>query len=672
MEETEVVMADLLQIGTSGINAFQRMLATTGNNISNINTEGYTRQRNIAVSDQFNAGVSGIVDRRVLDQFAQSEMRRDTSINAYAQALSFELQRTDAMMSDKANNLGTAFDSTYQSVHTANDDPTSLDTRQLMLGELKSLISTYNMLAKNYSEQEKTVNKEIGTEVSEINALIKNVGELNKEVMQANNLPGGASGALLDHRDEAIRLLAEKVDINVIDGKSGAVQVMLRNGDPLVTGIEYSQFQVVNGNPDGRKSDLEYSIAGVSAGINGTKAGGKLAALFDFRDQEIGKVRNSMGQLAIAITDAFNTQNRLGMDLDGNIGGDIFQLPTTTSHNYASNSDTSKGITSSFLPGLGSAVTAADYEVRMTGANSFEVYALENGQRSLIPAGDIVGALPGSIEIPSHGLKFDFDPPPYVAGDKFLVQPTRDAADLIDISMVRPEELALASPIRVDASASNTSKAHIELEGVTATDTYAFNATTGLTAAAPQQVLINTSGGNIVYEIYDGNSPANLLGSVTSPPGTGENLLANAVPAITDPGYEISLTGNPLHGETFSIGFNDNGFADNSNGLKMADLQNQSLMRKNVVASGDNLMTLHEGFSRMQSSIGERTGNAIVAAQASVAKLDQSTNWHESVSGVNLDEEASNLLKFQQSYSAAAQIVSAARATFDTLLNAAR
>ncbi|MFO6421835.1 flagellar hook-associated protein FlgK [Motilimonas sp. KMU-193] len=664
-------MADLLQIGTSGINAFQRMLATTGNNISNINTEGYTRQRNIAVSEQFNAGVARVVDRRVLDQFAQAEMRRDSSVNAYAQAMSFELQRTDAMMSDKANNLGTAFDSTFQAVHTANDDATSLDTRQLMLGELKSLVSTYNMLAKNYSEQQKTVNNEIGTEVSEINALIRNLGELNKEVMQANNLPGGASGALLDHRDEAVRLLAEKVDITVIDGKSGSVQVMLRNGDPLVTGIEYSQFSVVPGNPDGRKSDLQYNIAGVSVGINGTTTGGKLGALFDFRDDNIAQVRNSMGQLAIAITDAFNTQNRLGMDLDGNIGGDIFKLPTTTSHNYVNNSDPAKGITSSFMPGLGSSVTAADYEVIMTGANTFEVYALENGQRTQIPAAEISGTFP-NIEIPSHGLKFDFDPPPYVAGDKFLVQPTLDAADLVDISMVRPEELALASPIRVDANSTNTSKAKIALEGVTATDTYAFGATTGLTAAAPQQVIINTSGGNTVYEIYDGNAPPNLLGSVASPPGTGENLLANAVPAITDPGYEISLTGVPLHGESFSIAFNDNGFADNSNGLIMADLQNQSLMRKNVIATGDNLMTFHEGFSRMQSSVGERTGNAIVAAQAAQAKLDQSTNWHQSVSGVNLDEEASNLLKFQQSYSAAAQIVSAARSTFDTLLNSVR
>ena len=663
-------MADLLQIGTSGINAFQRMLATTGNNISNINTAGYTRQRNIAISDQFNAGVAGVVDRRVLDKFAQGEMRRDTSINAYAQALSFELQRTDAMMSDKANNLGTAFDSAFQSVHTANDDPTSLDTRQLMLGEMKSLISTYNMLAKNYAEQEKTVNNEIGTEISEINALIKNLGELNKEVMQANNLPGGASGALLDHRDEAIRLLAEKVDITVIDGKSGAVQVMLRNGDPLVTGIEYSQFKVVPGDPDGRKSDLQYTIAGVSVGVNGTAAGGKLAALFDFRDQEIGKVRNSMGQLAIAITDAFNAQNKLGMDLDGNIGGEIFELPSSTSHNYSSNSDPSKGIISEFIPGLGSSVTAADYEVIMTGPGVFEIYALENGQRNQIPATDMTVAFP-DVEIPSHGLKFTFDGlvGDYAERDKFLIQPTRDAADLIDISMVRPEELALASPIRVDANSTNTSKAHIELERVTATDTYAFNTTagTGLTLAAPQQVIINTSSGSTVYEVYDGNTPPNLLGTAS---GNGENILAAA--GIADPGYEISLTGIPLHGETFSIAFNDNGFADNSNGLKMADLQNQSLMRKNVVASGDNLMTLHEGFSRMQSSIGERTGNAIVAAQASMAKLDQSTNWHESVSGVNLDEEASNLIKFQQSYSAAAQIVSAARATFDTLLNAAR
>lgn len=661
-------MADLLQIGTSGINAFQRMLATTGNNISNINTPGYTRQRNLAVSDQFNAGVAGVLDRRVLDTFAQGEMRRDTSVNSYAQALSFELQRTDAILSDKASNLGSAFDNAFQSIHTANDDPTSLDTRQLMLGEMNSLISTYNMLSKNLAEQEKIVNNEIATEVSETNALIKNVAELNKEVMKANNLPGGASGALLDKRDEAIRLLAEKVDINVIDGESGGKQVMLRNGDPLVTGVEYSQLSVTKGNPDSQKNDLQLTIADVTVKINGNTTGGKLGALYDFRDENIGQVRNTMGQLAIGITDAFNTQNRLGMNLDGNLGGDIFQLPTATASVYENNSNPALGVTSSFIPGLGSSVTAADYEIIMTGPNTFDIFAIENGQRTQIPPADITGTFP-NIEIETHGISMTFDTG-MASGDKFLLQPTRNAADLVDVSMLRPEELALASPIRVDANSANTSGSTISLEGVTDTTTYAFTPPSGLSVAAPQEVRIDTSGGNTVYEIYDGGGT--LLGSVTSPPGSGKDLLANAVPAIVDPGYEISISGNPNHGETFSIGFNDNGFADNSNGLAMADLQNQSLMRKNVVASGDNLMTFHEAFSRMQSSVGEKTGNAIVSAQAAQAKLDSSTNWHESVSGVNLDEEASNLLKFQQSYSAAAQIVNVARQTFDTLLGSVR
>ena len=139
-------------------------------------------------------------------------------------------------------------------------------------------------------------------------------------------------------------------------------------------------------------------------------------------------------------------------------------------------------------------------------------------------------------------------------------------------------------------------------------------------------------------------------------------------------GFDFNLTGVPRPGDTFTIAFNSNGFNDNRNGLDIAALQNTALVRRSPAPFGTavNQYSFNQSYATMVGNIGERTRQARTADEANNAILEQSTLWYESLSGVNLDEEAADLVRFQQSYAAAAKILATSQTIFDTLLQAVR
>ena len=244
--------------------------------------------------------------------------------------------------------------------------------------------------------------------------------------------------------------------------------------------------------------------------------------------------------------------------------------------------------------------------------------------------------------------------------------------------ITRPEDLALASPLKAEKTTDNIGSADIKLGGVFNTGAGSGFGTNTLDPAAPQVVKINNSGD---YEVYDqvgtlmGVAPAaskgqNLMAALQLPPPTGGPVYLN--PKQT-PGYEFSITGTVNAGDSFKLSYNSNGFADNSNGLALAELQNKDLVRKSTNGGTTNdKMTFNQAYSGLVMEVGNNTSQAKTLLKANESKLIQSTGIFESVSGVNLEEEAANLIRFQQSYAASAQIVSTAKTIFDTLLSSVR
>ncbi|MGL4764696.1 MAG: FlgK family flagellar hook-associated protein [Aeromonas sp.] len=664
--------SDLLGIGSSGVLAQQRLLQSTSNNIVNVNSQGYVRERTLVYTNSVGLGTGDIKTERILNSYMQGEVRRDTS--AYHASLTHydQLSSVDRLLGDTSNSVGAAMTSYFNAFHSANESPADIGGRKVVMTELSGMVNRFHTLSAQLDKQSDTISTRIEDETKQVNSLLTSINDLNKAIIRTQGSPE-ENLMLFDQRDEAIRQLSEKMDIRTIPQANGSMLVNMSTGHSLILDGGVAQFKVVAGDPDSRNQELQLTLGDNQALIDHDTFGGTVGGLFKART-DLEPTKRELGQLSIAMADAMNQQNRLGMDLDNELGSDIFNLPTSKGLPYNSNGGTA-GATVSFVPGKGTEVTPFDYEIRFSSATGYEVFSLDkDGNATSVATGTTP---PATFQIPGHGISVDLTGAP-VAGDKLLLQPAKSAAAGITQNITRPEDLALASPLKAQKTTNNGGSADIKLGGVFNTGAGSGFGTNTLNAAAPQVVKINGAGD---YEVYDkggtllGVAPAaskgqNLMAALQLPPPAVGAVYAN--PKQT-PGYEFSITGTVNAGDSFTLSYNSNGFADNSNGLALAELQNKDLVRKGSSGgTANDKMTFNEAYSGLVMSVGNNTSQAKTLLKANESKLIQSTGIYESVSGVNLEEEAANLIRFQQSYAASAQIVSTAKTIFDTLLSSVR
>jgi len=398
--------------------------------------------------------------------------------------------------------------------------------------------------------------------------------------------------------------------------------------------------------------------------------------LFEYRNEVLGPTMRDVGQLSIAFADAMNTQNKLGMDLDGQIGGNIFDIPSFRGLAYE---DTIGDyvVTAQLTEGKGAELTDADYRIEVMAVSAgvptqIKVTLLNPdgtpkkdgmGQNIVDPS---VAVTAGFAEL-DGGIEVDFSgTDAYTVGNEFLIQPTKNVASNIEMATNRPEDLAFANPVRAGADNANLGSANVIDVTVSNTEvgTSAFDGAGGLLNSAPAQINFTAAD---TYDVVDGSG--NVLATVT---GTTDltNLISQAG-ISPDPGFDLSLDGVPKAGDSFSIGYNTDGFNDNSNALNLAALQNENKVQVSSEAT-NSPRTFQDAYASMVGRIGEDASMANVSLASAEAMKVQSQNWFESVSGVSLDEEAANLIKYQQSYAAAARILSTAQELFNTILQSAR
>ncbi|WP_411167007.1 Flagellar hook-associated protein 1 [Aeromonas sp. DSM 116730] len=660
--------SDLLGIGTSGVLAQQRLLQTTSNNIVNVNSQGYVRERTLIYTNSVGLGTGDMVSERVINAYAQAEVRRDTSAYHAAGSRYDQLFQLDSLLGDASNSVGTTITSYFKAFHTANESPAEVGGRKTTLSELSGMVDRFHTLSAQLDKQSDTINSTIGDETDRVNSLLSSINDLNQAIVRTQGSPE-ENLMLFDQRDEAIRQLSEKMEVRTVTQPNGSMLVNMSTGHSLVLDGGVAQFKVVPGSPDSRDARLQLTLGANQANINDKDLGGAIGGLFTARN-DLEPAKRELGQLAVAMADAMNQQNRLGMDLDNELGGDLFSLKGSQGLPYAGNQGNGAASVN-FVPGKGSEVTTFDYEVQFNSATGYEVFSIDgSGQRTSVATGTTP---PAKFEVAGHGIEIDLSGTP-VGGDKIVLQPTKHAAAGMEQAATRPEDIALASPIKADKNSQNLGSGEIKVNSVYNTGTGSGFGTNALDPNAPQVIKIDGSGN---YEVYDKNN--NLLG-VAPASSKGQNLMSALemplgtpiVPALT-PGYDFSITGKVEANDSFTLSYNKDGFADNGNGLALAELQNKELVRKNNnAATSNDKMTFNDAYSALVTGVGNKASQAKTLLQANEAKLTQSTAIFESVSGVNLEEEAANLIRFQQSYAASAQIVNTAKTIFDTLLSSVR
>ncbi|MCE9847368.1 FlgK family flagellar hook-associated protein [Aeromonas allosaccharophila] len=665
--------SDLLGIGSSGVLAQQRLLQTTSNNIVNVNSQGYVRERTLVFTNSIGLGTGDIKTQRVINDYMQGEVRRDTSAYHASMTHYEQLAGVDSLLGDTSNSVGAAITSYFKSFHSANESPAEIGGRKVAMTELSGMVNRFHTLSAQLDKQSDTLNTRIEDETKQVNSLLTSINDLNQAIIRTQGSPE-ENLMLFDQRDEAIRQLSEKMDIRTVAQSNGSMLVNMSTGHSLILDGGVAQFKLIAGDPDSRDQELQLTLGDNQATIDNETFGGAMGGLFKART-DLEPTKRELGQLAVAMADALNQQNRLGMDLDNEIGGDIFTLPTSKGLPYGSNTGTI-GANVSFVPGKGTSVTPFDYEVRFSSATGYEVFSLDkSGNRTSVSTGTMP---PATFELPGHGISIDLTGTP-AAGDKLLLQPTKSAAAGLEQLITRPEDLALASPLKAEKTTNNGGGADIKLGGVFNTGAGSGFGTNTLSPTAPQVVKIDVNGNYQVFQADGttliGTAPASskgqdLMSAIVNPFPAGAAVYANPKQA---PGYEFSITGTVKANDSFKLSYNSNGFADNSNGLALAELQNKDLVRKSTNGGTTNdKMTFNQAYSGLVMEVGNNTSQAKTLLKANESKLIQSTGIFESVSGVNLEEEAANLIRFQQSYAASAQIVSTAKTIFDTLLSSVR
>lgn len=664
--------SDLLYIGSSGLLSQQKLLNTTSNNISNVSTQGYVRQNTVLYTNTIGLGVGDSATRRLYDTYAQRQMWADTSNYHENNTAYAELSQLDTYLSDSTTSLYDGIDSFFSSLQSANSSPNTAATRQNILAQVDSLTSRFNSVSNDLASQYSDINGKISTSVDDLNTTLKAISDLNDEILKTPSLDDdGTRANLLDQRDELVRQLSEKLDIKTVPQENGTVQVNLSTGHTLVLANSdgYATLSTVAGDPDPQETVVQLQLGKSTTKITTNILGGELEGYFTARDT-ISQAQREIGQLSLAFADAMNSQNGLGMTLNNELGGDLFTLPTTTGIEYSTNTGTGS-VTASVVAGQGSNLTPNDFMIKYISSTDVEIYLMD-GNTPIEPAienpstSSTSWTLP-NIDLSDYGLSFNISGSG-LAGDKFLVQPTKNAASLVSTTYLQPEDIALASPLSLTTKSNNNSNATISLSDLYNTDptTSAFNSTSnGLDAGAPIRIKVNDFG---EFEIYDSLDP-NALPIAKSSSAT--NIFDNSgfySDVTENPGFDLSINGNPQIGDEFYINFNTGGFADNTNGLLLAKLQTKDLVR--VGSSAENKMTFSEAYSATVTSVGTQVNSLKTSTAAAEAKLTQSQTVYESTAGVNLDEEAANLVRYQQAYSASAKVIAAAKETFNTLLSA--
>ncbi len=550
---------NMLSTAVSGLQAFQRNLVTIGNNISNVNTEGFSRQSvelsarapNAASNGFIGTGVVVTTIRRVYDQFLVDQVVSRNSAFNQLDTLRTMASSIDELLANDDVGLNPAVQKFFNALQDVANNPTSIPARQVLISEAVTLSERFQSLDKRFENLNDSVNNQLKVTTAEVSSIASSIAELNKNiVLQRSSAGGQPPNSLLDQRDRLVNQLSKLVSVNTNEASDGSLNVFIGNGQTLVLGGEARTLSTTPNEFDLSRLDVSFESGTASFSINGQLNGGKIGGLLAFRKNVLDPVQDSMGRIAIGLASSINVQHQLGDDINGNPGGQFFNDIVSTSPEVLSNSGNNPASgTVSVAINDSNLIQASEYRLNYDGA-TFSLTRLSDN--AVVDSGFTVTDFPRTVA--SDGITLSLTGGVSV-GDSFLIRPVRNGAGDIGVAISSAAEFA-------------------------------------------------------------GAASGNAQG-------------------------------------------------DNSNALALAALQAQKVL-------GGSTESFQAAYAKLVSEVGVGTREAKVNANAQRVLLDRAVESQQAVSGVNLDEEAANLLKFQQAYQAAAQVIRISDDIFQTLLNATR
>ena len=685
---------DVLGISTSGALAAQRALSTTSHNIANGATKGYSRQRTDLVarapqpSGNGAVGTGVIVDnvRRVYNDFVTEELRNVASVS---KALDTEYDYTsqvDTLLSDPDAGLAPSIQNFFAAMNGVADDPASVSARQVLISEANSLEDRFKYLDDRFDGLRRGVQKDMRNTVQNINDLAQAIADVNEAIVRAREIGGDSPSDLLDQRDRLLLELSEKISVRGQVQDDGRLNVFVGNGQILVVGGEAAQMGVIDSPDDASEVEIVFKNRNADTIITKFLTGGELGGMLSFKTGILDVSRNDLGRIAIGISKTFNEQHQLGMDLKNVLGGKFFEeLDIEAPQVKQSVNNKGDLKISAEITNLDK-VSVSDYRL-----------SFHEGKYRLVRLMDdkLVGefsSFPADIE--SEGFKLDIESGSRSENqDSFIIRPTVEAGRRFKVLINDVKQIAAASPVRAFEDVANLGDGEITNVEVLSTDSELFQGNNkDLEMPLVVRFIDDTH-----YEILDnkGKPITHKLAAVPATPAIKADEEGRATPAtpatpasapsITsvheyDPDKGISvfptpdgvdmkvrfkITGNPKAGDTFHIEYNKDGLGDNSNAVSLAGLQDERLLANKTG-------TYTQIYAQLVSRVGSKTHELDTSSKAQQLLLQQADQRRESISGVNMDEEAADLVRYQQLYKANAQVIATAKELFDTLMQTFR
>ena len=654
-------LTQLINIGLSGLSAATEGMQTVSNNTSNVNTPGYDVESLNQVALPGSGGPPGNVGTganvtsiaRGFDQFIFNQLVQATSANQAAQTIQTNASSLASIFpigSGGAGGLGQALDTFFAAASDVSQDPTSQPNRQTFLSDARSLTSTFNSVGAELTSALATENGEIGGAVGQINTLTQQIASLNQSIMAQTGAGALPSNDLLDQRDALVQQLGQDIGLTVVQGNNNAVNLYTPSGAALVTDANSFNLQTTSGGYGDGNITITYQPTGQD--LTNSISGGTLGGLLSFRSQ-ITSAQDTVGAVAVSLSQAVNAQQTLGLDLNGNLGQALFSVGTPLV--YAAQSNTGSGTLTASISNANS-FTPGDFIITKT-ASGFSATNIATGQNTTLGSGSsfsfdgMTVAVSGTVQV----------------GDSFKLEPTATAAQGLALMQTNPAAVAAASPYVATAGALGSGGTIVDQNSGNVKATAGSPTTSGSLPAGTVIVpssyfgqnlsiaftssagfnVVSSSGSVIASGSFSGTSGAEIAIAYPSPPAAAGSVATVAL-----------SPGTPATGDSFAL--TPGGIGSNGNIVALAGLETQNLL------SGQ---TLGNTYANLVTAIGNRGEEAHVAAQASQAVLTRAQTTQQSVSGVNLDEEAAHLVSYQQAYQASAEVIASAKTMFQTLIS---
>jgi len=652
----------LMNLGVSGLNAALWGLTTTGQNISNAATPGYSVERPVyaEASGQYTSsgympqGVNTVTVQRQYSQYLSDQLNSAQSQGGALSTWYSLVAQLNNYVGSPTAGISTAITGYFTGLQNVANSAADPSVRQTAISNAQILANQLNAAGQQYDALRQSVNTQLTSTVSQINTYTAQIANLNQQISAASS-QGQPPNQLMDQRDLAVSNLSSLAGVQVVRNDSG-YSVFLAGGQPLVLADKSYQLATVTSPSD--PSELTVVSQGI-AGANppgpnqalpdASLSGGTLGGLLAFRSQTLDPAQAQLGAVAASFAAQVNGQNALGIDLSGKPGGNLFTVAAPAVYSNQGNTGNAS-LSVSFANA--SQPTTSDYTLSYDGTN----YTLTDRA-----SGAVVDQKAGPMPLSLGGLNFSFSSGAMNAGDQFTVLPTRGALSGFGLATTSGSAIAAASPAITSPSSTNIGTAKIALSGVSAgyqvpSTKLTYDAATKSLSGFPVGTTVTIPGTPPTSVTI--NTPTD---SVPYAPTTGAAMTMSGTAVGAMNGVTVTLSGTPSDGDSFTIGPYAGGTSDGSNALALSKLVNAKTL-------GGGTTTLTGAYANYVNNIGNAASQLKSSSTAQTALVGQITSAQQSVSGVNQNEEAANLMQYQQLYQANAKVIQTASSLFQTVL----